>query len=430
MKRSAKSAALQALLLILVASTAMADTRDEEIRLLREQVRLLAERLDKLEGASRSPAATAQAPDTLAADESAQADLDARIDLAVTEQVAAKLGAASWAERTRWTGDVRYRFEHIEAEDAADRDRSRIRARTQLLSQVSDTMKVGIGLATGSADPVSANQTLGNGGSSKEINLDLAFFEWTGIADTAIVAGKFSNPLYRPGISNLMWDSDWRPEGVSFNYDNGTLFALGIGTWLESDSNKLQQEFSFGAQGGFSIPFGNDMTLTTGAGYFEFDTAGKPSFFGDGAFYGNSFDPASRTYLLNYQELQAFAEISLSLLDRPLVLFGDYVYNSAADDDNTGYAVGASYGEARSRGDWKISYMYKRLEADAVLGLLTDSNFGGGGTDASGSRFAGTYAFDDNWNFQLTYLRNETGLSAGNRRDYDRLQLDLSVRFK
>ena len=76
-------------------------------------------------------------------------------------------------------------------------------------------MKVGFGLATGSGDPVSSNQTLGGGEQFKQINLDLAYANWQPIQNTYIEAGKFKNPLFTPQKTAMLWDGDWRPEGVN-----------------------------------------------------------------------------------------------------------------------------------------------------------------------------------------------------------------------
>ncbi len=419
--------ALIGLMLLVSSPVLQAEVSDEEVQALREQIRQLSERLDELEHSRQaSQGATTQAP------MSAQEDrvLDEKIDQAVASKVDEKMKGGSWAERMRWSGDFRYRYEDINVENGADRNRNRIRARALLEADVSDTMRVGLGLASGSDDPVSTNQTLGGGGSTKAINLDLAFFEWSGLTNTRVVGGKFKNQLYRPGGNVLLWDGDWRPEGASLSYDDGRLFAVGMGTWLESDSNKSQKEFAYGLQAGVHLPLGEHLKLTAGAGYFQFDTAGKKTFFGDGAFFGNSFDPATKTYLYDYHEIEGFAELGFDLLGRPTKVFADYVHNRDADDNNSGYAVGFKYGKAKSRGTWEISYAYEKLEADAVLGLLADSDFGGGGTDSKGSVFGAIYAFQDNWNFQATYFLNKIDLASGNSRDFDRLQLDLNFKFK
>ncbi|HMB60485.1 MAG TPA: putative porin [Xanthomonadales bacterium] len=422
---------LSGLVLLASAPAALADVSNSEIEALREQIRMLSQRLDQLEQAN----AETSSEETLVIVETQAApandtELDAKIDQAVAEKVDAKMAAVSWAERIRWSGDFRYRYETVTQDNNPDRDRNRIRARAHLQADISDTMKVGIGLASGSDDPVSTNQTLGGGGSSKPLSLDLAYFQWTGLNNTKVVGGKFKNDLYRPGDNGLLWDSDWRPEGTSVYYDNGTLFAVGLGTWVESDSNKSTQEFAYGLQGGVNLDLGESVLLTLGIGYFHIDSAGKSSFYGDGDFFGNSFDPVTETYLYNYYEIEGFAQLGFSLLDRPVMVFVDYVNNTEVDENNVGYAFGFQYGIAKKKGTWEFAYTYEKLEADAVFGLLTDSDFGNGGTNAKGSVFKGAYAFHDNWNFSTSYFLNKIDIDTPNPSDSNRWQLDLNFKFK
>jgi len=404
-----------------------AEVSEDEVQALREQIRILSERLDQIESATRTEQTVAARDSSTGSPDQV---LEEKINEAVASSVDEKMSALSWAERISWGGDFRYRYEDINVEAGSDRNRNRIRARAVMDARVSDTMHVGFGLATGSDDPVSTNQTLGGGGSTKPINLDLAYFEWSGLANTRVVGGKFKNQLIRAGGNALLWDSDWRPEGTSLSWDNGTFFITGMGAWIESDSSKQQKEFAYSTQAGVKWPLGNSVKLTAGAGYHHFDASGRRSFFGDGDFFGNSFDPETSTYLYNYHELEGFVELGFGLMGKPASIFGNYVENQSADDNNQGYAFGFTFGKAKSAGTWDVSYTYQKLEADAVLGLLTDSDFGGGGTNSKGSVFRGTYAFHDNWFFEGTYFLNEIDLASGTTRDYDRLQLDLNFKFK
>lgn len=412
------------LILLLFSPVLQAEVSDEEVQALRKQIRLLSDRLDQLEN-SRQTVQAAPAP--VSGTEPDERVLDEKIDQAVAARVDEKMTAISWAERMRWSGDFRYRYENIDT--SVDRNRNRIRSRFLLQADVADDLQLGFGLASGNDNPVSSNQTLGGGGSSKQINLDLAYVQWSGWSNALLLGGKFKNPLYRAGDTGLLWDSDWRPEGASLQYDNGTFFVVGLGAWLESDSIK-QKEFSYGVQAGVTLPLGELVSVTAGAGYYQFDTAGKRPFLLNGIFSGNSFVPGSLTYLFDYQEVEAFAELAFDMFGRPGRVFGDYVENQDADDNNKGYTLGIKYGKAKSRGTWDLSYAYRRLEADAVLGLLADSNFGAGGTNAKGSIFGATYAFHDNWNFQATYFLNRINLASGNPQDLDRVQLDLNFKFK
>lgn len=421
---------------VLFTPLALGEVSDAEIQALRAQVAALTQRLEELERQnqvmSHSPR-PAEPASAAVANAPLPDELDRRIAEVVTEQVDSSLAAVSWAERLRWRGDFRYRYENIGVEGQDDRNRSRIRARTHLEAQVTPTVEVGIGLATGGDDPVSSNVTIGGGGSRKEIGLDLAYFDWSGLSGTHVLGGKFSNFLVSPQKSGLLWDGDWRPEGLGLTWQNGTFFAQGLGTWLEGDS-RGGTEFAWIAQAGVNFALGGGK-LMFGGGYSQFDIAGSTPLYGDpDDFFGNSYarDPVSGDLVFanDYHELEAFAEYRFTLGGRPLALFADYVVNTEAAANDTGYLFGARYGAAKAQGTWDLGWFYKDLEADAVVGLLTDSDFGGGGTDARGHVFQGAYAFHDNWNFSLTYFLNETGLASGDPRDFDRVQLDLNFKYQ
>ena len=417
---------LLGLTVLLGSTTVSAQVDEAELQALRDQVRLLTERLDELERQN----AQAQQTDAQAAQHAvAKAEAAEQKAIEVEEQVA----AMSWAERIRWSGDFRYRYENIEQDGRDPRNRSRIRARTNIEADVSPTVKVGVGLASGGDDPVSSNVTIGGGGTSKDIKIDLAYFEWSGLANTQVTGGKYKNFLVRPAKKGLRWDGDWRPEGLGIEWDNGTFFAHGLGTWLEGDSRN-GTEFAWVAQAGMKLNFGDAGKLMFGGGYSEFNIAGRTPVYGDpDDFYGNSFvaNPVTGEleFLYDYRNIEAFAEYAFKLGGQSVSLFGNYTVNTEADDNDTGYLFGAKFGSAKKRGDWDLTYFYENLEADATVGLLADSDFGGGGTNARGHVLSGTYAFDSSWNFKATYFINEINLASGANDDYDRLQLDLNFKF-
>ena len=426
-----KLTVLLGLSLIVFSTTALAQVNEDEIQLLRQQIEMLNKRLDELEKQNQQLAESVEQSNEMIVTE---AVVEAKVDEAVAESVGEKLAAVSWAERIRWSGDFRYRYENIDYENKDDRNRSRIRARTHLEADLMPTLQVGIGLATGGDDPVSSNQTIGGGGSSKDIKLDLAYFDWSGLTDTHVIGGKMKNFLVRPAKTGLQWDGDWRPEGLGGIWDNGTFFAQGLGTWLEGDSRN-GTTFAWVAQAGVNLSIGESGKLKVGGGYAEFDIAGLQPVYGDPEnFYGNSFtvDPFTHdlVYKYDYHVFEAFAEYSFKLGGRSMTLFGDYTHNTEADDNKTGYLFGAKYGSTKNQGDWELMYFYEKLEADAVVGLLSDSDFGDGGTNAKGSVFSGTYAFSPNWNFKATYFLNKILIDTNDPQDYNRLQMDLNFKFK
>jgi hypothetical protein len=427
-----KLTVLFGLAILLSSNPATAQVSEEEVQALRAQIEMLTKRLDQLEQENVQAAPAAAPAPSDSADTVARVDaMDAELD-AVQEQVA----AMSWAEKISWKGDFRYRYENIDEEGKDERNRSRIRARTSLIAAVSDTLEVGVGLATGGDDPVSSNQTIGGGGSSKDVKIDLAYFNWAGLKNTNIIGGKYSNFLVRPAKKGLRWDGDWRPEGLGAIWNNGTFFAQGLGTWLEGDSRR-GTEFAWVLQAGMNMNFDNGGKLKFGAGYSVFDIAGGTPLFGDPEdFYGNSFvcDPGypevgNCQFAYDYRNIEAFAEYGFKLGGQSVSLFGNYTVNTDADENDTGYLFGAKYGSAKDKGDWDFTYFYEKLEADATVGLIADSDFGGGGTDAKGHVLSGTYAFHKAWNFKATYFINTIDLAEGKDTDYDRLQLDLNFKF-
>ena len=113
----------------------------------------------------------------------------------------------------------------------------------------------------------------------------------------------------------------------------------------------------------------------------------------------------------------------------PLGLYADFVQNQDADDLDQGYIIGAKLGKAKSRGSWQVQYQYQDLEADATFGLVTDSDFMGGGTDGKGHKIGGAYAFQKNWSLGFTYFDGTKGMDLGKDVDYSRLMIDTKFKY-
>lgn len=394
--------------------TAFAAVSDEAVQQLLERLEAQEKRIAELEkGAQQTQTEVAE-----------QKQAVARVAAAP-----APAAASGWADKISLKGDLRMRYENIDDETKTDeRNRQRIRARLGVIAKPQDNLEIGLGLSTtDNNDPRSSNQTTGNGNSSKEFALDLAYFKWAAMQGLSVSGGKFQNVLYRPGQQGMLWDGDWNPEGFGLNYVNGVFFANAIGFWLESDSDKTE-EFTWGGQLGASLPLADDVKLTAGAGYYRFNTEGKGTFYGSTTnFLGNS--SVGNTFLYDYEEIEAFAELGFKVAGLPLSVYADYVQNTDADDYDTGWVAGTQLGAAKAKGSWQIGYAYQDLEADAVFAGLTDSDFAGGKTDNKGHRLQGAYAISDKWNLAVTYFINEAAVDTGAGLDYDRFQLDMNFKY-
>jgi len=147
---------------------------DEDLAALRAQLQALSDRLDRLEDENRALTAT-NAELLKTNEENVAALIQGKEEVATDSPViATQTETSDWTDKIRWQGDFRYRFESFDIEGKPDRNRNRVRARAALIADITPTMEVGLGLASGGDDPVSSNQTLGGGGSTKELRMDLA----------------------------------------------------------------------------------------------------------------------------------------------------------------------------------------------------------------------------------------------------------------
>jgi hypothetical protein len=349
--------------------------------------------------------------------------------------VSLQVDAGEWWEKVSIKGDLRYRHEMIDQENNDARHRQRVRARLGFYGDANDYTKIEIQLATGSDDPVSTNQTLDDGFSTKNINLDLAYLEITPEWDSGltITAGKFKNRFYKPGSSELLWDSDLNPEGALARYavdtDDYVFTLIGAGLWIDERSTDRDSWMAAG-QAIFRYNIDEKKTnVAVGAGMFNYVNArGFAPFFDPSDPKGNTLD-ANGLYLNKYELLELSAEGNHKLDKIPVTAMFDFVTNTAADSLDTGWLVGIRINKTKDPGSWAFRYIYRELEKDAVVGIFTDSDFRGGGTDAKGHEIGGSYQLAKNSTLSLTYFINEIGLELDDTIDFRRLQADLQLKF-
>jgi len=101
--------------------------------------------------------------------------------------------------------------------------------------------------------------------------------------------------------------------------------------------------------------------------------------------------PASFTAITGYQSGFNQSNVTLAVtvpnvvLNQPVRLFTDYVYNwQAATDDAHGWQAGARLGQTKVRGDWSLYSFYEHLGQEAAISAFTYSDFGLGGTNVEG----------------------------------------------
>ena len=396
---------LAAIALSLLAPLSWSSDKNETIEALRSQLEALSARLEQLEAEQHKTEMSVQT-------------MNANSTKATTKTKS--------TDRIKMNADLRYRFESIDVEGAPDRLRNRVRARVGIKADINENTLLGFELASGSDDPVSTNQTLGDNFSSKGVNIDQAYvrFRPTG-QDLDIYAGKFKNTLQRVGGNGLIWDGDLRPEGFGVKYGQGNLFINGLGTWID-EAKSGNDVLLLGAQAGISVPAFESAKLIAGLGYYEYTGYDSPTDASADAdnVSGNRLTADGR-YVSDFELIEGFAELKLPTNLGKATIYADYVQNLGAKDNDTGYVFGTKLKVS----DWSLGWAYQDIEADAVYAVLTDSDFGGGGTDAKGHKFSTSYAFNKKVKVGGTLFLNDRNVDFGTEQDYTRFMLDLSVKY-
>lgn len=426
-----------------------------EVQAVQAQMDSLAQRLGKLEAANGALQAENSALKVEVERRDAETEYlraqtkDLREEAAVASNEIAKIKGADWATRIKVRGDLRYRHESIMTErvvgtgatavveDAADRNRHRIRARVGFDAKVTDNVGVTTLLATGGDDPRSSNQTLGTSGTRKSIGLDMAYVDWKFTQGASLVLGKQPWLFWRPGQSHF-FDSDYNAEGGAAKYERGMLFSSAYGWWLTEQHNadpELANSDSsvFGVQAGLKVPlFGGETRVA--AHYFDCGACQYNSpLYNNNANGNTTFRVGTGTtnYLTyDYEILELAAQVGVTVFELPFAIWANYAQNLASDVEyDEAYGIGVLLGRAGNTHSWEAGLFYQSLDKDALFGQFVDSDFGDGKTDTEGWALKAGYAPVRNVAVNATYFLNTLNKDVGTELDYDRLQLDLNYKF-
>lgn len=341
---------------------------------------------------------------------------------------------SSWTEKIKIKGDIRARFEHVEKDNSTSKSRLRGRARIGIYSDVNDQVYAGVRIATGSDEsPTSTNQSLEDFGNKRAIWLDLMYMGYTPDAVQGLdaVLGKIKQPWEQ--VSDLMYDSDVNPEGLNAGYgkefDAFELIAnAGYYTWQDNVNGNPASDATMGAaQLAGKMGLGDHLKLTAGANAFIYhNIAGSEIPTDDDTPpnalpKGNTTDGTGLLWLYDYELVEGFAKLDIKNDIAPLKIYGDYIVNTASDvEEDTAWLVGAGAKYKK----FGLDYNYRDIEADAVIGVLADSDFSGGGTGGKGHKIKLGYTLLKNWKAGVTYFLTERGGT-----DINTLQCDLVVKF-
>lgn len=335
-----------------------------------------------------------------------------------------------WLDRTKFAGDLRLRYQYEDREEEDSRERGRYRVRAGVESQIVDTVKVGFGLATGSGDPRSTNQTFTNSSEKPTVRFDYAFARWQPADWLRITGGKMHNPLWRP--SDLLWDSDITPEGVAvqfpFDLSKSIEFFLNSGFFVIDERSSTSDPYMYVVQPGVTWNVIDTVSLKFAAAYYGIEDV-----------QGASLDHSSETNTLTgdglafeYNSYGVSGQLGVKKITGflPYIgMYGEYIHNPDPDDENEGYIAGILLGHEKigKLWDWQLGYSYRQLEKDAWLDIFPDSDFYGGATGAEGSEAIVNLGLARNIWLGLDYYHSENIEDGGISEDL--FQADFNFKF-
>jgi hypothetical protein len=351
----------------------------------------------------------------------------------------------AWAAKTQFKGDVRFREETVHNDGVPnnkDQDRQRIRARLGAYSEINPQVDTGIRIATGSNDDArSTNQDLNNYFDKKQIWLDQGYIDYhpDAIKNLHLVGGKM--PQQWVSMGDIIWDSDINPEGLAVTYKyplsgSTELFGSAGHYTLKDNVDGEGVQFKhdlrlYAGQLGGRFAITDSMKMTLGGSIYSYDNDSSSACPTSGtvttpcalAVNGNSPNETFKLY-------EGFGQLDFSNLPVPLSIYGQYVNNNdASNDQDTGWLAGVKsklYG-------FNVDYNYRDVQRNAVVGAFTDSDFANGFTGSRGSKLKVSYDLDKNFALGATYFMATSDQTNANinKKDSDinTLQLDAEAKF-
>ena len=388
---------------------------------------------------------------------------------------AAKTGMPDWVTGYKLSGDVRGRFESINADTGKQitRDRFRYRLRAGLAVYMQNDIEAGFRLTSDEAakssaadttktvggDPISGNTTMTGNGSKKFVYIDQVYGKWSPLHadgwDGNLTVGKMENPFV---ASDLVFDPDYTPEGAALQLgyavnDKHSVRFNGGGFAIYENSNSSYDSYMFGAQARFESKWTPKLQTSFGVSYFDLMnkaglvTDNLPNQNAGNWRTGGALDTGFNPWVIDAAVTYALDSFPFYNGAFPIKVAGDYMDNpSAHGHENYGYSAGVTLGKAGKKGLWEVSYRYKYLGANSWFEELVDSDFGAfygtsaghygvsgynAGTNIKGHVFKAAYNFTDSLSMGVTYfltdLIDKTGQTA--KGDTGRLQVDASWKF-
>lgn len=427
---------------------------------------------------------------------------------------ASKLKVSDAIDNADVYGDIRVRYEDRSGTGVvgstspiANVDETRQRARYKMTLGVKTTSgdwNTDLAIAMG-ANGRSDNATFGKSASANINDKEALYIKRAVVGYKAtdwltVEAGRMNNPLY---TTPMVWDADLNFEGlaekVNYKVGNTDLFFTAAQAEYQGDRKNFSGTTAdtvttelFAFQGGVKFPITDNASAKAALTYTTFshntaNTSFKPGLATDGsgvAAVTGVTGSASANYVKAVSAqtgygIAAFGVNDLETIEIPaevnymvssnvgVRLFGDYAYNTKADDraihsglsaaangssssDGAAWMLGVAVGSAKdlkafegnkmAKGDWSARLWYQDVGVWSVDANAVDSDFMDSRVNMKGTTFKAQYNIQDNVfaNFAYGHATRKNSMygTAGAASDlalnldkFDLIQLDLTYKF-
>jgi len=362
--------------------------------------------------------------------------------LLVSSVSVAQTSAPSWVDRFKLNGDLRFRHEYTSKTkevDTADRHQERLRARLGLQAQVNPDITAKVRLTTSDgASPLSGNSTMTDNASKKPVYFDLAMVEWKLSESLKVNLGKQENVFRVLPASQLIYDSDYTPEGAALEYadkDSGLMMKLGGFSLFErgqkTDGSSGADTWLLAGLVGSDIEMSSNMKLFVGAGYHAF-TGLKNHGTGATGFGAQGNSQVGSQYVHNYEVGELLAELKYQGSGFALSTYADFLNNFAANKDNRALLVGATYKHLNEQGKPTLSLTYNfiTIAKDATVSAVNNSDFANGIDGGNGHMLAVNRPMGENTTVGLAWYRAEVAdVTSGKTFETNKGLADVAFSF-
>jgi hypothetical protein len=301
---------------------------------------------------------------------------------------------AAALDKIQFSGDLRLRYETFQYRhdptgvDHNDRERFRYRLRLAARTENNDWVTVGMRMVSGDEDPVSTNQSLGDGDDfdTDDLRIDQAWAEFKlpelreGLS-TKVVGGKISNPFtWKNGLDFLLWDGDITPEGGALKLKQdlgGYELFTNVGYLVVDEESNTSDPKVIPVQMGLHGDLGE--TLGFGMRGSMYWWRSLDAAFGTRNAAGGNLPGAFNRQKARIGELSAYFDANKDSADWPVRFYGQVIKNFTASsslgvgDEDTAWLAGVELGNKKAQLG-KIGFAWVDVEANSVVAVTTDSD--------------------------------------------------------